>query len=220
MNEFNKIVTYFEGFTLETIIDVIIAIGIIVVFKIFSTGIANVVTKILRKKMKKTERKKSAMYNTTKKLVNLIGIYIAILFLKRPLLISTVIFGYITKIFKVLVIYSLARIIAESITMDTFRKFSNNNEDEGDGISTFVVKIIRGLVYIIATFIAILELGYDLSGLITGLGISSVVITLAAQNLAKDLLGGFVIFTDKPFKVGDWIQFGDYEGTVEDITYW
>lgn len=219
MNEFNKIVTYFEGFTLETIIDVIIAIGIIVVFKIFSTGIANVVTKILRKKMKKTERKKSAMYNTTKKLVNLIGIYIAILFLKRPLLISTVIFVYITKIFKVLVIYSLARIIAESITMDTFRKFSNNNEDEGDGISTFVVKIIRGLVYIIATFIAILEIGYDLSGLITGLGISSVVITLAAQNLAKDLLGGFVIFTDKPFKVGDWIQFGDYEGTVEDITY-
>ena len=219
MNEFNKIVTYFEGFTLETIIDIIIAIGIIVVFKIFSTGIANVVTKILRKKMKKTERKKSAMYNTTKKLVNLIGIYIAILFLKRPLLISTVIFGYITKIFKVLVIYSLARIIAETITMDTFRKFSNNNEDEGDGISTFVVKIIRGLVYIIATFIAILELGYDLSGLVTGLGISSVVITLAAQNLAKDLLGGFVIFTDKPFKVGDWIQFGDYEGTVEDITY-
>ena len=219
MNEFNKIVTYFEGITLETIIDVIIAIGIIVVFKIFSTGISNVVPKILRKKMKKTERKKSAMYNTTKKLVNLIGIYIAILFLKRPLLISTVIFGYITKIFKVLVIYSLARIIAETITIDTFRKFSNNNEDEGDGISTFVVKIIRGLVYIIATFIAILELGYDLSGLITGLGISSVVITLAAQNLAKDLLGGFVIFTDKPFKVGDWIQFGDYEGTVEDITY-
>ena len=99
MNEFNKIVTYFEGFTLETIIDIIIAIGIIVVFKIFSTGIANVVTKILRKKMKKTERKKSAMYNTTKKLVNLIGMYIAVLFLERPLLISTVIFGYITKIF-------------------------------------------------------------------------------------------------------------------------
>lgn len=219
MNEFNKIVTYFEGFTLETIIDIIIAIGIIVVFKIFSTGIANVVTKILKKKIKKVERKKTAIYITSKKLVNLIGVYIAIVFLKRPLLISAVVFGYVTKIFKVLVIYLLARIIAESITMDSFRKFSNNDEDEGDGISTFVVKIIRGLVYIVATFIAILELGYDLSGLVTGLGISSVVITLAAQNLAKDLLGGFVIFTDKPFKVGDWIQFGDYEGTVEDITY-
>ena len=219
MNEFNKIVTYFEGFTLETIIDIIIAIGIIVVFKIFSTGIANVITKILKKKIKKAERKKTAIYGTSKKLVNLIGVYIAIVFLKRPLLISAVVFGYVTKIFKVLVIYSLARIIAESITMDSFRKFSNNDEDEGDGISTFVVKIIRGLVYIVATFIAILELGYDLSGLVTGLGISSVVITLAAQNLAKDLLGGFVIFTDKPFKVGDWIQFGDYEGTVEDITY-
>lgn len=58
MNEFNKIVTYFEGFTLETIIDIIIAIGIIVVFKIFSTGIANVVTKILRKKNEKNRKKK------------------------------------------------------------------------------------------------------------------------------------------------------------------
>mgnify|MGYP004561068693 FL=1 len=219
MNEFNKIVSYFSNFTVETVIDIIIAIGITVFFRIFSTGIANVTTKLLRKKIKKADRRKSALYNTTRKLVNLIGIYIAIIFLKRPLLISTIILGYITKVFKVLVIYSVARIIAEAITMDTFRKFSNNDEDEGDGISTFVVKIIRGLVYIVATFIAVLELGYDLSGLVTGLGISSVVITLAAQNLAKDLLGGFVIFTDKPFKVGDWIQFKDYEGTVEDITY-
>ena len=42
---------------------------------------------------------------------NLIGIYIAIIFLKRPLLISTTILGYITKVFKVLVIYSIARLL-------------------------------------------------------------------------------------------------------------
>ena len=220
MNELNKVLNYFNEFTLETAIDIIIAVGIIVLFKIFSTGIANIVTKVLKKKIKKSERRKSAIYVTTRRLVDLIGIYVAIIFLKRPLLISVTILGYISKIFKVLVIYSLARIIAESITMNTFKKISNNNdEDEGDGISTFVVKIIRGVVYIVATFIAIFELGYDLSGLVTGLGIGSVVITLAAQNLAKDLLGGFIIFTDKPFKVGDWIQFGEYEGTVEDITY-
>lgn len=217
MNELNKIVNYFQKFTLGTIIDIIIAIGIIVVFKIFSTGIANIVTKILRKEIKRVDRKKSVIYRTTKKLINLVGLYIAIVILKKPLFISPIIFEYITKIFKILVIYSLARIVAKTITIERFIKFSDNNDK--DGITTFVVKVIRGLVYIIATFISILEFGYDLSGLVTGLGISSVVITLAAQNLAKDLLGGFVIFTDKPFKVGDWIQFGNYEGTVEDITY-
>ena len=91
MNEFNKIVSYFSNFTVETVIDIIIAIGITVFFRIFSTGIANVTTKLLRKKIKKADRRKSALYNTTRKLVNLIGIYIAIIFLKRPLLISTTI---------------------------------------------------------------------------------------------------------------------------------
>ena len=69
---------------------------------IIALAIAMTIEPIIKWVSKKTnlERKKSAMYNTTKKLVNLIGIYIAILFLKRPLLISTVIFGYITKIFK------------------------------------------------------------------------------------------------------------------------
>ena len=53
MNEFNKIVSYFSNFTVETVIDIIIAIGITVFFRIFSTGIANVTTKLLRKKIKK-----------------------------------------------------------------------------------------------------------------------------------------------------------------------
>ena len=43
--------------------------------------------------------------------------------------------------------------------------------------------------------------------------------TLAAQDTAKNLFGGLVIFLDKPFVVGDWIQFDKYEGTVEDITF-
>ena len=82
-----------------------------------------------------------------------------------------------------------------------------------------MVRGIKFLIYAIAVFIIIFEMGYDLSGLITGLGIGSVVLTLAAQDMIKSLLGGFFIFTDKPFKVGDFIKFSTYEGTVEDITF-
>ena len=63
------------------------------------------------------------------------------------------------------------------------------------------------------------ELGYNISGFITGLGISGVVITLAAQDTAKSLIGGIAIFLDRPFKVGDYIKVDQYEGTVEDIKF-
>ena len=81
-----------------------------------------------------------------------------------------------------------------------------------------LVRGIRCIIYIIATFLVFYEIGYDLSGLITGLGLGTVVLTLAAQDTVKSLLGGFVIFTDKPFKVGDYIKVNSYQGTVEDMT--
>ena len=43
------------------------------------------------------------------------------------------------------------------------------------------------------------ELGYNISGFITSLGIGGVVITLAAQDTAKSLIGGALIIIDKPF---------------------
>lgn len=58
-----------------------------------------------------------------------------------------------------------------------------------------------------------------MSGLVAGLGIGGVILTLAAQDTAKNLFGGLVVFIDKPFVVGDWIQMDTFEGTVEDITF-
>ncbi|MCI8411838.1 MAG: mechanosensitive ion channel family protein, partial [Clostridia bacterium] len=60
---------------------------------------------------------------------------------------------------------------------------------------------------------------FNLNGLVAGLGIGGVIVTLAAQDTAKNLFGGLVIFLDKPFVVGDWIEMPPFEGTVEDITF-
>ena len=73
--------------------------------------------------------------------------------------------------------------------------------------------------YIKAGNIVITMMGINLNGIFAPLGLGSVVITLAAQDTAKNIFGGLVIFLDKPFIVGDWIEVQDYEGTVEDITF-
>ena len=82
-----------------------------------------------------------------------------------------------------------------------------------------ILRVIRIAIYIVAGFMVISELGYDISGFITGLGIGGVVVTLAAQDTAKSLIGGVSIFVDRPFKVGDYVKVLNYEGTVEDIKF-
>lgn len=217
MNNINWLKDYISNFTTQTIIELILAVGIIILFNICSPSIAYIITKILKRKPKKGETKNHKLYINLKRLIKIIGIYIAIMFVKDTLLLNETIILIVRRIFRIIIIYMLANVICECITLDSLKRLRGN--DTKDGVSNFVIKIIKGLIYIVATFIVILELGYDLSGLITGLGLGSVVITLAAQNIAKDIIGGFVIFTDKPFKVGDWIQFGEYEGTVEEITF-
>lgn len=58
-----------------------------------------------------------------------------------------------------------------------------------------------------------------MGGLVTGLGLGSAVVALAAQDFMKSLIGGIQIVADKPFEIGDYIEVGTYAGTVTKITY-
>lgn len=74
-------------------------------------------------------------------------------------------------------------------------------------------------VYIVAGFLIISELHYDIGSLVTGLGLTSVVIALAAQDLVGSLLSGMAIASDKPFAIGDFVKIGTYEGTVTEVKF-
>lgn len=85
-------------------------------------------------------------------------------------------------------------------------------------VTAFAAKIVKLLIIILTIVILIDEAGYNISGLITGLGLGGLTFALAAQDTASNLFGGMVIITDKPFEVGDWIQAGELEGVVESIS--
>ncbi len=61
------------------------------------------------------------------------------------------------------------------------------------------------------------ELGYSVSSLIAGLGLGGAAFALASRDTLSNLFGSLVIFIDRPFMVGDWIEIGDIEGTVEEV---
>ena len=53
--------------------------------------------------------------------------------------------------------------------------------------------------------------------LVAGLGISSVAIGFALKDILQNFVAGVLLLWRRPFRIGDQIRTGEYEGTVEDI---
>lgn len=70
---------------------------------------------------------------------------------------------------------------------------------------------------LVAGVILIQEWGYDVTGLIAGLGIGGLAVSLAAQDTLSNLFGFTAIVGDRPFVVGDYIKTPDVEGIVEEV---
>lgn len=219
----NQIVEFIEYITSIQLIDILIAISIILFFRIFSSVLSYIIIRMFKFRIKNSKKiKESAFYKPLKIFFIILGFYIAIVFLETPLNISEKLMRLFTIAFEIISVITFARGLSESFTpKSTLVKTLKEklNKDDDDTMFDFILKIVRAVIYIIAGFIAITLLGVNLNGLVAGLGIGGVIVTLAAQDTAKNLFGGLVIFMDKPFVVGDWIQMDNYEGTVEDITF-
>ncbi len=61
--------------------------------------------------------------------------------------------------------------------------------------------------------------GVDLSALLTALGVTSLVISLALQDTLSGIASGFTLLADQPFSTGDWIESNDIEGRVIDVNW-
>ena len=84
--------------------------------------------------------------------------------------------------------------------------------------------LVRTLVRVTGFLIAIAiiaqglnEMGVPLMGIIAGLGIGGLAIALAAQPTIENLIGGVMLYLDKPVRVGDWCEFDSHRGVVEEI---
>lgn len=219
----SQIIGFIEEIMAIQFVDIIIAIGIILFFRIFSSSFSYIIIRMFKIKEKKAKNiRESAFYSPLKVFFIILGFYLAIVFLKEPLNITTEIMLVAYKAFVIISTIAFAKGLATSFTPKSslYKKIKEKTTGEvQDSMFDFALKIIRVVIYVIAGFIVITALGVNLNGLVAGLGIGGVIFTLAAQDTAKNLFAGVVVFLDKPFVVGDWIQVDTFEGTVEDITF-
>jgi small conductance mechanosensitive channel len=78
--------------------------------------------------------------------------------------------------------------------------------------------LATGLVYTIAGFLVLAELGINLGPLIAGAGIAGVAFGFGAQSLVKDFLSGIFMIIEDQYGVGDIVDVGEASGVVEAVT--
>ena len=84
-------------------------------------------------------------------------------------------------------------------------------------VASFVGSLVKALVMIAAAVSAVAQLGINITSLVAALGAAGLTASFALQGSLSNLVSGMQIIFTKPFKMGDYLSFGTYEGTVKRI---
>lgn len=218
MNKINELVEWIQNIELNQIINLMIAIVLIILSIILSPILSLLITKIVHWKKNKKEIKKSVLYSNLKNFLGITGIYIATIIIEFNE--QTNIF--INKLYRIAIVWIIAKTVSDIFSNGKLFK-SKFKDKANDPAINIINKIIKVILYIIAGYLTLKEFGYDLGVVLTGLGLSTAIIALAAQDTVRDIFSGLSIFWDKPFAIGDWVEIGDatttVSGTVEEISF-
>jgi MscS family membrane protein len=83
------------------------------------------------------------------------------------------------------------------------------DQDERGGKEAVVVLAERGirtLLVLVGLIIILDHIGFNISALVTAIGIGGLAISLAAQDTIANMISGVIILIDQPFRVGDRIE--------------
>jgi small-conductance mechanosensitive channel len=106
-----------------------------------------------------------------------------------------------------LIVYGIARATKQKMTEDAASATTLS-------ALGFVGKI---MLWAIVLLLALDNLGFDITALVAGLGVTGIAVALAIQNVLGDLFASLSIVLDKPFVIGDAIVVDNLTGTVEHV---
>ncbi|HBA65800.1 MAG TPA: hypothetical protein DCZ48_06430 [Methylococcaceae bacterium] len=157
---------------------------------------------------------------STVKRANLIFfLVIAVFFASLSLTLDPATDTTIAKITKVVIALQIAIWLSGFIRAWIFRILSRKTKRDGASMGALAILnfISQVLLWAVALLLILQNIGIDITALIAGLGIGGIAVALALQRILSDLFASLSIVLDKPFVIGDFVNFGDYFGTIEHI---
>lgn len=144
---------------------------------------------------------------SVRRIINVTGLYYAVLHIEK------VYEGDWTRptdgIFFVLVVL-LVTILLTDLVSEIFHWYLINvaqrtDSQIDDEVIPIVKRIVNFLLYTIATVTCLDHFEIDIKALIVSLGVGTFAVAFAAQETLANMIAGFVIMVDRPFRVGDRI---------------
>ena len=202
------------------ILQILIGIGIFLIFLIFRGIISKVIIKRLESIAKKTSNKLDdtfvhAMEGPARFLPIVIGFFIASYYMSFSED-SRAVIDTINRTLITIFIFWVIHQIVEPISYI----LSGLDKVLTRELIGWIIKSLKILIFILG-LAAVLELwGIKIGPIIAGLGLFGVAVALGAQDLFKNLISGILVLVEKRFKIGDWILVeGIIEGIVEKIGF-
>ena len=108
-----------------------------------------------------------------------------------------------------LVVIKIVQTITRNVTLKS-SKLDNS-------AASFIISIVTVVLYVALVIVVVSSLGFSTAGIIAGFSAVALAIALALKDSLGSLANGVIIIFTKPFKKGDYVQIGDYDGLVQDI---
>ena len=117
------------------------------------------------------------------------------------------------------IVVRLSDLLLEKFSERVKKKVSPNEAPLIDTYYSMISKIVNVFIVLIALIAVLDRLGFNVTSLITSLGVGSLAVGLAAKDTIKNFISGIMLVTDRQFRIGDrvYIKDIDVEGYVYDI---
>jgi len=112
------------------------------------------------------------------------------------------------------------RLIAKVVEKGTVRgkrRMQEGLKQRVETLSSFLSQIAAVVIWVMAGFMILSELGVNIGPLLAGAGILGIAIGFGSQNLMRDILAGLFIITENQYHKGDWVMIAGISGTVEEV---
>ena len=205
----------------------IVAFIILIVFAVAMFFVAKRLAFIILKKIiyRYTKSKSTDINSSLRKLAHPISLLISLWLISRilpslqfSLEINKWLFLAIniaTIVFWIYVFLKLAQVL-----ISLYQGYADKTEGKLDNQLVPIVKNFSMLIIIIfGAFRLLVLFGADPATVLAGASIGGLAIAFASQDTVKNLIGTVMIFVDKPFHIGDWIEGGGVVGTVEEVGF-
>ena len=123
------------------------------------------------------------------------------------------IYGTVITIFVCFILEKIFKAIIKK-TFNPERKHTKFDSRKISTIRSLLCSVVRYVVWILGLLSLLGLYGVNTAAIVTGLGVASLVIGLAFQDILKDILAGSSILFENWFAVGDMIKVDDFMGTV------